>query len=85
MTFILALLATYWLWETLCAVMPRLHGLALLVTPVLAFGLLAVPTIYLAPPAIAIVVVLARRFESAKLRTTIQAPRARRSNLPPLP
>lgn len=85
MTLILAGLATYWLWETLCAVLPRLHGLALLITPVIAFGLLLVPNIFLAPFAVAIVVVLARRLDITKVRTTVQAPKQRRSNLPPLP
>ena len=85
MTLILAGLATYWFWETMCAMAPRLHGFALLLLPVIAYGALALPLWALAAPAIAIVIVLARRLEITKVRTTIQAPKQRRSNLPPLP
>lgn len=85
MTYILAGLATYWLWETACALLPRLHGLALLLLPVIAYGSLQLPHGVLAPAAIALVVTLLRRLEITKVRTAIQAPKQRRSNLPPLP
>jgi len=85
MTFILAALATYWFWETVCAMLPKLREVALLLVPVIAFGALALPLWALAPASIGILVVLAQRIDMFRSRATVRVPKQRRSNIPPLP
>lgn len=85
MTIALAVLATYWIYQTLDNLPWGTPNLLWLLTPVVAFGMLMLPGGFLLPLAIAAVVTLLRRITAVttpRVQTTVQ--RTRRSAVPPI-
>lgn len=85
MTIALAVLATFWIYQMVDTIYGSMPWWLQVLTPVVAYGLLAVPMGFLLPLAIAAVVVLLRRLVeliSPKVQTTVQ--RTRRSAVPPI-
>lgn len=85
MTIALAVLATYWIYQTLDNLPWSIPNLFWLLTPLVAAGMLLLPHALLLPLAIAAVVTLLRRITdliSPRVQTTVQ--RTRRSAVPPI-